>query len=334
MKDWLQACFCEHDFAGDMYEELRKGGDLIVMEVQKGGAKPSDKAVRDVCSAVNELKDVVVQSERRPATGETLLGATVSFLPGGKGLNQAIAAVRQGVPTAMVGAVGNDAFANSLRSFLADNDVDCSGVREVDGPATGVAIIQVAEGDNAITVASGANLAFHAEGLRELPVAGEIWVAQLSAIPLRRCAPSVLPTTYSPDGSVHSTRRRSRSYSSARCPHRAQWRAMGALLSARASTRGRDSSEPTDVRRRWSTAPNPRGEVEGQSQGRPTPRGRRRRRCITGPGRMMTAGPAAASSTRLAEPSRPSRVTGTASRSTAYRPRAHFPLMARACHFC
>ncbi|MCA0303990.1 MAG: ribokinase [Proteobacteria bacterium] len=129
-----------------------------------------------VCGSLN--MDVVVQSPRRPATGETLLGATVSFLPGGKGLNQAIAAVRQGVPTAMVGAVGNDAFANSLRSFLADNDVDCSGVREVDGPATGVAIIQVAEGDNAITVASGANLAFQAEGLRQPPAAGEIWVAQ------------------------------------------------------------------------------------------------------------------------------------------------------------
>ncbi len=129
-----------------------------------------------VCGSLN--MDVVVESERRPATGETLLGATVSFLPGGKGLNQAIAAVRQGVPTAMTGAVGNDAFAHSLRSFLADNDVDCSGVREVDGPATGVAIIQVAEGDNAITVASGANLAFRAEALRHPPAAGEVWVAQ------------------------------------------------------------------------------------------------------------------------------------------------------------
>ena len=34
----------------------------------------------------------------------------------------------------MIGAVGNDAFANSLRGFLADNDVDSSGVREIDGP--------------------------------------------------------------------------------------------------------------------------------------------------------------------------------------------------------
>ncbi len=122
--------------------------------------------------------DVVVQSARRPATGETILGATVSFLPGGKGLNQAVAAARLGVATAMIGAVGNDAFSNSLRAFLADNDIDCTGVREIDGPATGVALIQVAQKDNAITVASGANLHFTKEMVREAPRDDEVWVAQ------------------------------------------------------------------------------------------------------------------------------------------------------------
>jgi len=129
-----------------------------------------------VCGSLN--MDVVVQSARRPATGETLLGATVSFLPGGKGLNQAVAAARLGVPTAMVGAVGNDAFANSLRGFLADSDIDSSGVREIDGQATGVAIIQVAAKDNAITVASGANLHFTRHMVRQEPRADEVWVAQ------------------------------------------------------------------------------------------------------------------------------------------------------------
>eukprot|EP01036_Dinobryon_divergens_P007284 gene7284-9705_t len=52
--------------------------------------------------------DVVVQSARLPERGETIVGAEVSFLPGGKGLNQAIASARLGVPTAMVGTVGND----------------------------------------------------------------------------------------------------------------------------------------------------------------------------------------------------------------------------------
>ena len=129
-----------------------------------------------VCGSLN--MDVVVQSARRPAAGETLLGGKVSFLPGGKGLNQAIAAARLGVPTAMKGAVGNDAFADTLRSFLADNDVDSSGVREIEGPATGVALIQLAGGDNAITVASGANLHLTTAMIREAPRRDEVWVAQ------------------------------------------------------------------------------------------------------------------------------------------------------------
>jgi ribokinase len=129
-----------------------------------------------VCGSLN--MDVVVQSARRPATGETLLGATVSFLPGGKGLNQAVAAARLGVPTAMVGAIGNDAFGNSLRSFLASEDIDASGVREIDGPATGVALIQVTAADNAITVASGANHRFTRRMIRHAPHRGEVWVAQ------------------------------------------------------------------------------------------------------------------------------------------------------------
>jgi ribokinase len=129
-----------------------------------------------VCGSLN--MDVVVQSPRRPAAGETLLGATVSFMPGGKGLNQAVASARLGTPTAMVGAVGNDSFGDALRGFLADSDVDSTGVREVKGQSSGVALIQVSGGDNAITVASGANMHFTRKLVRQAPQKGEVWVAQ------------------------------------------------------------------------------------------------------------------------------------------------------------
>ena len=107
------------------------------------------------------------------------MGATVSFLPGGKGSirpsRRRVSACRR----RWSASVGNDAFANSLRGFLADSDVDSSGVREVDGPATGVAIIQVAGKDNAITVASGANLHFtRRKWSAQAPRADEVWVAQ------------------------------------------------------------------------------------------------------------------------------------------------------------
>lgn len=129
-----------------------------------------------VCGSLN--MDIVVQSARRPAAGETLLGGKVSFLPGGKGLNQAVAAARLGVPTALLGAIGHDAFGSTLRGFLADNDIDSSGLRVVEKQATGVALIQVAADDNAITVASGANMHFTRAMLRQPPQRGEVWVAQ------------------------------------------------------------------------------------------------------------------------------------------------------------
>ena len=103
----------------------------------------------------------------------------MSFLPGGKGLNQAVAAARLGVPTAMIGAVGNDAFANSLRGFLADNDVDSSGVREIDGPATGVALIQVAPEGQRHHRRLGRQPALHQRRwCASEPRDDEVWVAQ------------------------------------------------------------------------------------------------------------------------------------------------------------
>jgi len=135
-----------------------------------------------VCGSLN--MDVVVQSARRPAVGETLLGGKAYFLPGGKGLNQAVAAARVGVRTAMRGAVGNDPFGRVLRAFLAANGITRTGVRIVDGQATGVALIQVAEGDNAITVASGANMHFTAEMVPQPQSSHDVWVAQFET-PLR-----------------------------------------------------------------------------------------------------------------------------------------------------
>lgn len=129
-----------------------------------------------VCGSLN--MDVSVQSARRPKAGETILGATVSLLPGGKGLNQAVAAARLGTQAAMLGAVGDDGFGNSLRGVLADHDVDSTGVKAIRGGTTGVAVIQVAEGDNAITGSSGANMQLTPGMIKRNPRAGEIWVAQ------------------------------------------------------------------------------------------------------------------------------------------------------------
>ncbi len=129
-----------------------------------------------VCGSLN--MDVIVQSARRPLAGETILDGKVSLLPGGKGSNQAIAAARLGAKVAMLGAVGHDVFGATLRDVLATDGVEASGVKVVRGETTGVAVIQVAEGDNAIIGAAGANARFVKSMIARTPHNGEIWVAQ------------------------------------------------------------------------------------------------------------------------------------------------------------
>lgn len=139
-----------------------------------------------VCGSLN--MDVVVQSTRRPAAGETLTGATASFLPGGKGLNQSVAAARTGVPSVMIGAIGAGPFGKALRTFLADSDVDCTQLFVVPEVATGLALVQVAGGDNAITVASGANALFSTSMVDQVPQRDEVWVAQFETPPTTTAA--------------------------------------------------------------------------------------------------------------------------------------------------
>jgi len=101
--------------------------------------------------------DLVVRQPRRAEPGETLFGTDFSTGPGGKGLNQAIAAARAGASVRFIGAVGTDAFAERLRDRLVADGVDVEGLRTVPG-ATGIAQITVTDdGQNTIVVVPAAN---------------------------------------------------------------------------------------------------------------------------------------------------------------------------------
>ncbi|MBF9195000.1 ribokinase [Microvirga terrestris] len=107
--------------------------------------------------------DLVARVPRIARPGETVLSRRADSFFGGKGANQAVAAARigHGEPgrVAMVGAVGNDPFGATCLKNLEDNGIDVQAVRVADDP-TGCAFITVDEtGENAITVASGANMA-------------------------------------------------------------------------------------------------------------------------------------------------------------------------------
>ena len=77
-----------------------------------------------------------------PRPGETVMGTDFSLVLGGKGANQAIASVRAGAATYMIGAVGDDFFRHLMLDALADEGVDVTAVRVMDG-STGIAHIRV-----------------------------------------------------------------------------------------------------------------------------------------------------------------------------------------------
>ena len=102
--------------------------------------------------------DLVVSAERIPSPGETVTGTGYYEYPGGKGLNQAVAAARAGARVAMVGAVGDDGAGETLRAVLTDDGIDASGVATVGGVPTGRASITVdVEAENSIVVVPGTN---------------------------------------------------------------------------------------------------------------------------------------------------------------------------------
>ncbi len=113
---------------------------------------------RGVLVAGSANLDFVVRASHVPAPGETVLGRDFATFPGGKGANQAVACARAGgVATRLVAAFGDDAVAKPIEASLAEAGVASIAVRIADVP-TGTAFICVSDaGENAITVAPGAN---------------------------------------------------------------------------------------------------------------------------------------------------------------------------------
>ena len=100
--------------------------------------------------------DLVARVERLPEPGETVGGATLARIPGGKGANQAVACARLGADVTMIAAVGSDAMADEALVGLRDAGVTLQ--LDESGEPTGIALIQVdGAGETTIVVAPGAN---------------------------------------------------------------------------------------------------------------------------------------------------------------------------------
>jgi ribokinase len=111
--------------------------------------------------------DLIFRLSHIPCSGETVLGSSTRIEPGGKGANQAVAAARDGADVIMAGAVGGDILGDGALRLLRDAGVNLDRVRSLE-TSTGCAAIAVdPDGNNAIAVGSGANLAVRASQLED-----------------------------------------------------------------------------------------------------------------------------------------------------------------------
>ncbi len=103
--------------------------------------------------------DMVMRVEKMPRPGDTVLCPSYKMIPGGKGANQAVAAAKAGAPVKLFGKIGDDEFGRLALNSLKETSIDLTGVVVSEESSTGCASVCVnAQGENMITVASGANL--------------------------------------------------------------------------------------------------------------------------------------------------------------------------------
>ncbi|WP_195937930.1 ribokinase [Romboutsia sp. 1001713B170131_170501_G6] len=113
--------------------------------------------MKNICVIGSLNMDLVVNVEKMPKAGQTLLGSNFKEVPGGKGANQAVAMARLNGNVTMIGKVGNDSFGETLVNSLKKDNINTNYIQVAEGPS-GVALITVDKNaQNSIVVAPGAN---------------------------------------------------------------------------------------------------------------------------------------------------------------------------------
>lgn len=128
------------------------------------------------------VMDAVAKMKRFPKVGETILGESIDFFPGGKGINQCVAVARLGGDVEMMGMVGKDFNGTVFRDIMNKENIKNDFVFTCERP-TAVAQIQIDEnGQNRICVIPSANFEFnesHLECVKESIKSTEFLVLQL-----------------------------------------------------------------------------------------------------------------------------------------------------------
>jgi ribokinase len=118
--------------------------------VPAGPDQPPKKAPGTVVVLGGAVMDAKFRTRELPPRGTSVDAFSFQLVPGGKGLNQAIAAARLGLDTSLVAAVAGDRFGDEIVERLEEAGVDTSLIKRVDDARTSfTAVIEFELGDSA-----------------------------------------------------------------------------------------------------------------------------------------------------------------------------------------
>lgn len=111
---------------------------------------------------------LVMDTDRIPLEGETVLGRNYHTTHGGKGSNMAACSARLGADAMFLGKIGRDSFGEGFVSLLKEEGVDHKGVLYSENLPTAVGfIVFSAKGTNAIVIDIAANGDFTPQDISE-----------------------------------------------------------------------------------------------------------------------------------------------------------------------
>lgn len=107
--------------------------------------------------------DTQISVDSLPGSETTQTARSVTHAPGGKATNQAIGVAKLGCEATIIGAVGNDAQANTIFKELHQWNIETDAITRIHNAETGQAYISVDKlGNCSITLISGANSSVNA----------------------------------------------------------------------------------------------------------------------------------------------------------------------------
>ncbi|HCQ8444541.1 TPA: PfkB family carbohydrate kinase [Klebsiella oxytoca] len=143
----------QRDHLNDLFRVLDVSGEKIMLSKSE-----SDKLGKVFILGSFNV-DIVARVNRFPKSGETLVAIENTIGPGGKGCNQAMAALYANAYVHFVAKVGTDHFSQFARNHFKSSGMDSYTLLQTSDYATGSAVIYVSDldGENMIAISPGAN---------------------------------------------------------------------------------------------------------------------------------------------------------------------------------